>query len=446
MKRTLLAGVAGLSALGSAYGEGLYYAGSETQESSPLKWTVGVNFTYDDNVNPTSPAVYIDPITSATVNNPGYKEEGFSVNPYVGLSFVSADPQTTWDVYARLGLIYYFDKPSAYGSDDFYTQARAGVNLTHRFNERLRFSSRSFVSYELEPDYAYGFASSRQVGEYFYWETDNSLGYRWTERLATYTGLVLSGLNYDDNVPNADRFTWTAYHQFRYQINPQTVLTAEYRGGQTTGDGYASDSTDQFVLGGVEYRLSPNTIFLVKAGAQFHDVDVNTVAGYDGNTTNPYVEAALNSQINSAFRVRAFLRYGNENYDTVRTVFGSVSTGGIAQFDQYEFTSRETLRLGVSADYAISRRFSVFGGVDYIPASFDDGVLVNAALGPFSGPAPLTVSGLSEDLVNVYVGFSVKFTDQITGDVSYNYTDSNSDLYGNSYNRNRINVGVRAEF
>ncbi|MFD0892734.1 hypothetical protein KBB96_15020 [Luteolibacter ambystomatis] len=445
MKRTLLAGVAGLSALGSAYGQGLYYAGSESQENSPLKWTVGINATYDDNVNPTSPAVFINPITSAVTPNPGYKESAYSLNPYVGVSFVSANPQTTWDVYGRLGLIYYLDAPSASGSEDLYTQARAGVNLTHRFNERLRLSSRSFVAYELEPDYAYGFASSRQVGEYFYWETDNSLGYRWTERLATYTGLTLSGLTYDDNVPNADRFTWAVYNQFRYQFTPQTVGTAEYRYSQTEGDGLASDATDQFILVGIEHRLSPNTIFVAKAGAQLHDVD-STIG--DGSTTNPYFEAALNSQINTAFRVRAFARYSNENYDTVRTVFGATSAGPVVQFDQYEFTSRETLRLGVSADYTVSSRLSVFAGVDYIPASFDDGVLANnlAVSGPFPPGVPARVSGLSEDLVNAYIGLSVKFTDRITGDVSYNYTDSSSDLYANSYNRNRINVGVRAEF
>ncbi|BCU76958.1 hypothetical protein [Luteolibacter sp. LG18] len=448
MKRTLLAGVAGLSALGSASGEGLYYAGSESQESTPLKWTVGINFTYDDNVNPTATPVIPDPNNpGGLLANPGYKEEAFSANPYVGLSFVSTNPQTTWDVYARLGLIYYFDKPSASGSDDLYTQARAGVNLTHRFNERLRLSSRSFVSYELEPDYAYGYATSRQVGEYFYWETDNALGYRWTERLATYTGLALRGLSYDSNVPNADRFTWEAYNQFRYQVSPQAVVTAEYRYGQTTADGLASDATDQYALLGVEYRLSPNTIFVAKAGVQLHDVD--TVSG-NGDTTNPYFEAALNSQINSAFRVRAFARYSNENYDTVRTVFGAIN--GTNQFDLYEFTSRETLRLGVSADYTLSQRLSLFAGVDYIPASFDNGLLRNSAaqppaqIGDDFGGIPAAVSGLSEDMFNAYIGVSVKLTDRITGDVSYNYTDSSSDLFANTYNRNRINVGVRAEF
>jgi hypothetical protein len=146
MKRALLAGIAGMAAVGSAYGQGLYYT-SETKESLPLKWIVGADLVYDDNINPTS----------------GSEDSATSINPYVGVSFVSISPQTTWDVYARLGLIYYFDAPS--GTDDTYGQARIGADLTHNFNERLRFSSRNFIAYELEPDYAYGVATSRQAGE-----------------------------------------------------------------------------------------------------------------------------------------------------------------------------------------------------------------------------------------------------------------------------------------
>lgn len=233
MKRKIPFGLLGLLAVGSASGQGLYYVGSEAQESLPLKWVVGASVIYDDNVSPG----FVDAATGDSI-----EEDSFAVNPYVGMSFVNITPQTTWDVYARLGLIYYFDSPDY--MDDTYSQSRAGVNLTHRFSERLRFSSRNFISYELEPDYSYGYASSRTVGDYFFWQSDNSIGYRWTERFATYTGLSLTGTDYTD-VDNNDRFTWELYNQFRYQLSPQTVLTADYRYSQTSGDGISSDSTDQ---------------------------------------------------------------------------------------------------------------------------------------------------------------------------------------------------------
>jgi hypothetical protein len=409
MKHTYVLFVTSVLTVGSALAAGgLYNIGSEAQASVPIKWSVGVECTYDDNVTPGN-----------TV-----EDSALSLNTNIGLSFINMDPQTTWDVYARAGLLYYFDKPEAVGSDDYYPQARAGVNLTHRFNERLRFSSRNFISYELEPDYSYGFATSRQVGAYLFWQTDNSLGYRWSERMATYTGLSLTGLSYQD-VENQDRLTWTLYHQFRYQLTPlQTVLTFDYRYGQTAADGLASDSSDHYLVAGIEHRFSPNTILIARAGVQLRESELGE------NSSNPYVEMALNSRINEQFSLKSFVRYSVEPYDTVQQVGGGL----------YDFSERRTLRLGIAGDYAISPMFTIFGGVDYIPSMFDNGRLVSAA-----GP-PQTVSGVSDQLFNAYIGLSVEFVDNFFATVSYNYTDSTSDIVSHVYDRNRISVGLRYEF
>ena len=403
MKTKLTLGVISALAMAAAQGKGLYYVPNDTEEAIPLKWSVGITATYDDNTTPAAPGFNDD--------------ETFSLNPYVGLSFVSVSPQTTWDVYARLGVIYYLDEPKANGADDVYTQARAGVNLTHRFNERLRLTSRNFLSYELEPDYSYGFATTRQTSEYLYWQTDNSLGYRWTERFATISGFQLTGLDYDSDVPNADRFTWTLYNQFRYQLSPQSVLTASYRYSETEGDGLATDSTNQYFLVGMEHRFTPNTIAIVNVGAQVRDVD-----GGD-NSTNPFLEVNLRTQVNTQLALRTFVRYGVEDYDTV---FGNT------QFDE-----RLTLRVGVSGTYEISPSLSLYGGLDLVNTSYESGrtVTVGAPLGD-----------QDETLVNAYIGASLKLTEILTGSLTYNFTDSDSDLPSRDYDRNRITVGLSAEF
>lgn len=404
-----------LSALAAsaAHGKGLYYVPNDTETTMPIKWTVGLNVTYDDNTSPTVAA------------GPGFEDETFSLNPYVGMSFVSVTPQTTWDVYARLGVIYYLDSPAAAGSDDTYGQARAGVNMTHRFNERLRLVSNNFISYELEPDYSYGFASSRQVGEYLYWQTDNALGYRWTDRFATYTGFQLTGLNYDD-VSNADYFTWTLYNQFRYQITPQSVLTASYRYSEANGSDRAADSTNQYLLAGIEHRFSPNTILIANIGAQLRDV--NGAGG--SNSTNPYAELTLQTQVNQQFTIRGFLRYGVEDYDSLI---------GVTQYDE-----KQTLRIGVSGEYQVSQALSIFGGVDYIDSSYDSGRRAPGTVGGI-----VTGSG-DESLVNAYIGASLKLTEYLTGTLTYNHTTSSGSnaIFGKSrdYDRNRINLGLSADF
>lgn len=403
MKTTIASGLFALLYASSASAEGLYFVGNEAQESLPLKWVVGASVIYDDNVNP----------------GVGDKQSSVAINPYVGLSFVNITPQTTWDVYARLGLIYYFDQPV--GGDNLNSQSRLGVNLTHRFSERLRFASRNFIAYELEPDYSYGYASARQSNEYFYWQTDNSIGFRWTERLATYTGFNITGANYD--VPDNDRLTWEVYNQFRYQLTPNTVLTADYRYSQTEGNGQSSNSTDQYFLVGAEHRFSPNTIGIVRAGVQLRDVD-------DGaDSTSPYLEFALNSQVNEQFSVRSFVRYGMEYYETVVVH----PTSGLSEFDD-----RRTLRVGVSGEYVLSPVVSLFSGIDYVPAQYQAGRQLNA---PYS-----SVSDLDENVINAFLGASFKFTDRLTGSVTYNYTHSDSDIAGRTYDRNRVSLGVSAEF
>ena len=60
----------------------------------------------------------------------------------------------------------------------------------------------------------------------------------------------------------------------------------------------------------------------------------------------------------------------------------------------------------------------------------------------FLGP----ISDQSEDLLNIGIGCSVRFNDFLTGTVSYNYTDSSSGIVGRNFQRNRISLGLSAEF
>lgn len=409
MKRKFSSSLFFLLFANAATAQGLYYVGSEAQDSIPLEWVVGASMFYDDNVS---------------AGDPGPEQGSFGINPYVGLSFVNITPQTTWDVYCRLGLIYYFDAPI--GVDDTNSQSRLGINLTHRFSERLRLSSRNFVSYELSPDYSYGYSSSAQTGEYLFWESDNSIGYRWTERLGTYTGFKLRGISYlDSDSDDNNQLGWEVNNQFRYQFGPQTVLTADYRFSQAYREGNASDYTDQYILGGAEHRFSSNTIGIIRAGVQLHDVDSG------GSFTSPYLEFATRSQINKQFSVRGFIRYGIEGYDTVQ--YDSVA--GIV-----DYNDTSALRVGLSTEYIISPMLSVFGGIDFLPTWYDGGESLSNP--PYLGP----INSMEQNIFNANIGLSVKFTELLTGTLSYNFTNSSSDILYQDYTRNRINLGISAEF
>ena len=391
--------------------EGLYYTGSEAQESFPIKWQVGLNAIFDDNVAAGSSTV---------------EDSSMAISPKVGLLFSSATPQTTWDVYGNLGMIYYFEAPDTRSREDTFSQSRINASVIHRFSERVRLSSRNYVANELEPDYSYGIASSRTGSETFTWMTDNSIGYRWTERLGTYTGLRFSGTRADvdeGQTNNTDRTTLEFYEQFRYQLSPQSVLTPEYRIAQTDAINAASDSMDQYFLIGLDHRFSPNTIGIFKTGAQLRDVD-------DGDSgLCPYLEIALQSQVNQQLKLGAYTRYGAEFNDTVLTEGANT----------YDYDDRRALRIGFNANYTVTKDVSLLMGSDTIFSNYNDGR--NVADSSNFGPNKY------ENNFNAYVGFSTKLTDYLFCNLYYTYTQTFTDISDErEYVRNRISLGLSAEF
>jgi hypothetical protein len=390
--------------------DGLYYTGTEAQESFPIKWLLGASAVYDDNVN-------------AGIQSSKGSDASMAISPDLGVSWSGANPQTTWDIYGKLGLIYYFDKPESL-EDDTFSQSRLNASFNHRFNERVRLGSRNYIANELEPEYSYGVASSRSGGESFTWMTDNSIGYRWTERLGTFTGIRYSGNRSNTEEENDnDRTTIGFYEQFRYQLSPQTVLTPEYRYNQTIGSGVASDSTDQFFVIGVDHRFSPNTVGIFKTGIQLRDVKEG-----DGGAS-PYLEIALRSKINQQLNLAGYTRYSAEVNDTV------LASGGAS----YDYEDRRALRAGANARYTVSEDFSLLSGTDLIFSNYMNGRDVEDA-GKY-GPDKY------ESNINVYVGCSYKMTDYLFCNLYYTYTQTFTDISDDrEYVRNRISLGLSAEF
>ena len=390
----------------SSPAQSLFYI-EESEEPFPLEWVAGADIIYDDNMLPGGDT----------------KDASFAINPSIALSSRATTPQTVWDIKALLGFIYYFDKPIGAGGDDINSQSRVTADLLHNFSERVRFVNHSLVAYELEPAYSNGYATSRVLGAYTTWSTDNAVGYRFTERIGNYFGCRLTNTTYSDAEDN-DRFNWELYSQFRYQLSPQTVLTPEYRYSQLESSGVASDSTNHYFTFGAEREFSSNLKGVGSAGLQYREVDQGD------SSSSPYLQIAINAQVNKDFTVRAFTRYGIEAYDTVLT-----HPDGIGSV---EFDDKRTLRIGLSSDYAISQSLSLKGGVDYIPSSFEKGRSLTGN--------PGSISDAYENLLNAYVGLTVQINDIFSISSYYNYTNSSSDISTRSYDRNRISVGASAKF
>jgi len=327
--------------------------------------------------------------------------------------------ETTLSVGAQIGVIHYFDNLDVPGVsvDDTSGTASAYVNWTNRISERLRFVSQNNLAYELEPDFTVGFQSQRQNGNFFRWSTDNAIGYRWTERLATYTGVRFSGITFEDITDN-DRLSVELYNDFRYQLNDRTVATFTYRYRHTQGDGIVSDSDNHFILAGLEHRFSPNTSATIRAGAQIREVDGGS------SSSDPFIEASFRSQVNSQLNVTGYARWGVEDFARSFSFPGQATS---------VYSGSQTLRLGATANYQVSRPLSLIAGVNYVNVDYEDLI---------SGPGP---DSFEEDLFNVFVGFDLDLGNGLNFNGRYNFETLDSDV-DRDYDRNRFTLGLQKTF
>lgn len=375
---TLLSGVA------SAQGLFDINPNESESDSSPLRYTAGVAFGYDDNVNPTT----FGPEDSSTY-----------VKADLGANLVVRGEQTSWDINAGVGATHYLDDVRV---DDTVYNGNLALNLNHRINDRVRFVSRNFFNYGLDLGNFYGPITSRQIEEYTYFSTDNAIGYRWTDRLATYTGIAYSMLDYDGDGNDVNSFA--IYNQFRYTLNQQSTLTATAR--YTMSD-YDTSDTDRVTASvGFEHRLSDDSSVVFSVGAQF------------GDKTSAYGNLSYNHQVNSQLRARVFARYSQEDTDTV---FGG---------DRYE--DKTSLRIGAAADYTLSPQVTLTIGGNYTMSDYKDATALPDG---------------DWDLFNIYVGATYKINDALSLRASANHTTSDATVIPNrDYDRNRYEVGVNYAF
>lgn len=358
---------------------------NETEgESSALRYTVGVAVGYDDNVNPTSGVA---------------EESSLYARATVGANVVTRGPRTSWDVNAHVGYTNYFDVTN----NDSTVNAGIAFNLNHRINNRVRFVSRNFFNYGIDLGNFYGPITSRQTDEYTYFSTDNAIGYRWTDRLATYTGVTYSMLDYDGSTNDVNSLGF--YNTFRYTLSPQTVLTATYRYNNADYD--SGSRSSQYVSAGFEHKLSDTATLTGDFGAQI------------GDSTTPYGQLSYSNRITDQLRMRAFARYSQEDTDTV--------------FPGGRYNEKTSLRVGGAADYTLSPNVILTVGGNYVMSDYSDG-------------APL--ADADWDLFNVYLGMTYKINDAVSIRGSVNHTTSDSTLPGvdRDYDRNRYEVGMYYSF
>ena len=392
--------VCALSALasGSLAAQGIFNVSPNdgVTEDIPLEFNGTVNFGWDDNVTP-----------SVTANR-GDSSSYTSLN--VGSTYLKLDSQTRVDFNLKLGVLYYLDNIANSNAKDTYSDSKLILNVSHNLNERLSLATRNYVFYGLEPDYNYGAVNDRSNDEYLFFSTDNSVGYKWTDRLGTYTGVRYSQLVNDGQSANSDRKNLSLYNQFRYVLSPQAISTLDYR-YEAVDVKNSLDSQNHKLLGGIDYRINKTATLVAKVGVQFRKVDTRE------SQTDPTFEIGYMQRMNEMFRVRANVAYDVNDYGTS----SSVSS----------FENNQALRISLAGDYTLSQKVYLTGGINYVSNDY------------YGGPDSDEVK-----VLNLSLGATYKMMDNLAANVNYNYTNSSDDgdTLGRDYDRNRVQAGLTYTF
>lgn len=371
---------------------------ADTSISIPLRWNTGLNVGYDSNVNPG---------TFGSKSSTGY------LNPYIGASLANYDTQTTYAVNANLGLNYYFKDVDG---KSVFSNSQIGFDMTHNFSERTRFTTTNYVAFTQEPNYNYGIASARDLGEYWYLYTNNSIGYRLGDsRWATVTGFSIGYFDYTD-YKFEERSDYALYETLRFAASERTVYTGQYSFNYQDRT-YGLSTSSHYLTVGTEYRISPTAIIVANAGVQIKKND--SEGGY---RVYPTASWTFSQQANDQFTYSIFGRWDNE---------------AISTYDPYSLSSwqsRPTVRLGVDTKYAISPKLSWINGGDFIWSSLDR-------------PTNPALEDGSDATFNLYTGFTYQVTNNLSLIARYTWTTSTGDeIITQNYTRNRVSLGAQLTF
>ncbi|MFM7181464.1 MAG: outer membrane beta-barrel protein [Verrucomicrobiales bacterium] len=359
----------------------------QEMETKPLVLGVGVNAGYDTNVN-TDPTDEVD---------------SFYTGGQLNLDYRYATERTIFSIGASGGATYFFDQ--AQDADNLLYSAKVGGALTHAITDRLSIDDKFYIGYDFDPNFITGASTNRRNDEYIFGFNSLAVNYLWTDRLSTSTGFSIGTTLYDeDTISNTeDRVEYGANQLVRYALSEQAGLRAEYRFNYTDYDSGIS-STSNIVTGGVDYQFDENTMLVAMAGIEMYDNDLR------GEETRPYGELGLSRVLTDELTIRWANRVGFE-----RTGVGV-------------YQSNYTYRTNLDMTYQLTEKLSGFVGGLYLYTDY-------------SGDP-----GNKENLIEGRVGLNYALTPAIGLGLSYSYTNLDSDVEMDGYERQRINLGLNATF
>lgn len=362
----------------------------------PFHVSASVRGGYDDNVS--------------TSND--FKQESSFIGANLGIAYDFGDARTQITLGAGAGFTFYLDDIKDFTgvtTNDYDINTYISLNLSHKVNARLTLSTVDYLSYSSEPDFTIAQGINRRAGNYFYTNDKFTASYMWTPRFSTATSYTLGILHYDDDFIGmfSNRVENTFGNEFRFALQPATLLVAEYRFQVISYEDNNLDTNTHFVLGGFDHSFNPRFNVSVRAGAQIRQYDEG------GDKTAPYFEGTLNYSIAKQTSIAWTNRYAIEEPDIA------------------SYQSREVFRTGIQVRHNITDRLTGNLGMYYEHSDYD------------SAPG---VSSFTENAYDLAVSLRYGFTRYLGVEAGYNFTTVWGDVGFREYDRNRVWGGLNFAF
>jgi len=410
---------AGLAALGAVSLQAQYAPGlSPIERSKP--WNVGLSLRgfYDDNYTTQTKALKRD-------------SYGFSVSPSLGINL--ALDQTSIGFNYTFDLRYFEDRRD--NTADY--SHIATLSLKHAFSERykLEFTDKFISAQEGTVDFGTVTTPTRLETDADYIRNIVRVGFdaTVTQQIGVYIAYENQFYDYEQTDANApggigsrssllDRMEHLGTLEGRWHVQPSTTGIFGYKYGRVdhTGDGFFltgdptnpvansefRDSTSHYVYVGGEHAFNSQLNGSVRLGGQFTDYP-----NADEDSVTPYVDARLTWTYNPG----SYLQLG---------VVHTLNQTDVAALDQ-----ESTVIFG-TVNHRITPKLtgSLLG--QFQNSVYDKGVF----------------DGRTDQLFLAGLNFNYQINPYLSFDAGYNYDRLDAEIAGRGYTRNRVFIGIRANY
>lgn len=367
-------------------------------ESHAVRYSVSGSVGYDDNVN------------SQKTN----KTSSLLLSASLGATYADFESAEKVNYSANLGATYYLKSANSSGQKLFSNNS-ISANWSHKLNDMMNNSMSLSVRYMPEPDYANGISAARRQGDCFNWSVSDSFSRAIDARWSWSANASYSGNIYTNSTYQVDN---------RQYIN--TGMGLNLRPGDLTSYSlslsYRYDLRDYgYNSNNLSLSLGVNRSIDSFSSANF-SVGVQQKMIHGQKIWSPNLRAGYNRRVSEGLSVNSYLSLDNENVDTYRGV-------GL------NYLSNPTWRVGANLSYSWHPELSFTMGCSLLQSNYSRG--------------ERGMGNSSRTTVTPTIGVNFKFTDRLSGHLSYNCTISTSDSRnGQNYDyvRNHVTLGTSYTF